>query len=240
MKRRVKSLLLAILMVFTILPSNFTTVEAVDDAGIHLRIANNDGIELTDGKVKISVQNNDSALVSNSYISEENVIYSDISKLENANNYRIDISYEGYLIYEKEFTASKRIEYQEITLEKDTFTTYAFSSDTLDSWRLNESTPYISTNISSDALAGFSQTFYSSDKSIADVDNSGRVSINKAGNVTFTARLYKKQPDGGTVYKEISKSIEMKKISHSLVPVEEKSTKGDLYKAGRISAVCFR
>ena len=46
MKRRVKSLLLAILMVFTILPSNFTTVEAVDDAGIHLRIANNDGIEL--------------------------------------------------------------------------------------------------------------------------------------------------------------------------------------------------
>ena len=229
MKRRVKSLLLAILMVFTILPSNFTTVEAVDDAGIHLRIANNDGIELTDGKVKISVQNNDSALVSNSYISEENVIYSDISKLENANNYRIDISYEGYLIYEKEFTASKRIEYQEITLEKDTFTTYAFSSDTLDSWRLNESTPYISTNISSDALAGFSQTFYSSDKSIADVDNSGRVSINKAGNVTFTARLYKKQPDGGTVYKEISKSIEMKKISHSLVPVEGKEYKKVIY-----------
>ena len=42
MKRRVKSFLLAILMVFTILPTNFTTVEA-DNKDIQIIIASNIG-----------------------------------------------------------------------------------------------------------------------------------------------------------------------------------------------------
>lgn len=233
MKKRVKSLLLAILMVFTILPSQLNVGAEDDDVGIYLKILDTKEESFDAKKIKLSVYDSANHKIEevkyNLYKSYDGNII-DINNLIYGEKYKIIIGYDSYLNYKNSLEADYRGgEYQEITLEKDTFTTYAFSSDTPDSWRLNESTPYISTNISSDALAGFSQTFYSSDKSIADVDNSGRVSINKAGNVTFTARLYKEQPDGGTVYKEISKSIEMKKISHSLVPVEGKEYKKVIY-----------
>lgn len=233
MKKRVKSLLLAILMVFTILPSNFTPVEAQDlDGKICLKIVDTSEEIYDKNKIKITILNDRNEIVSDVNINMDKV--DDINLIDVTNliwkrKYTIIIAYNNYLDYEAKYIADYADgDYQEIELVKDKFADYKFS-DTPDSWRLNESTPYISTNISSDALAGFSQTFYSSDKGIADVDNSGRVSINKAGNVTFTARLYKEQPDGGTVYKEISKNIEMKKISHSLVPVEGKEYKKVIY-----------
>ena len=234
MKKRVKSLLLAILMVFTILPSNFMSVEAESIRGlIYLKTEDEFDFVFDPEKINVRIYNSDNKIIEKLDLKKykvRNENYIEIRDLDCTETYKVVINYENYLSYENSYIADTNDEnYHQITLEKDTFTTYAFSSDTPDSWRLNESTPYISTNISSDALDGFSQTFYSNDKSIADVDNSGRVSINKAGNVTFTARLYKEQPDGGTVYKEISKNIEMKKISHSLVPVEGKEYKKVIY-----------
>ena len=54
MKRRVKSFLLAILMVFTILPTNFTTVEA-DNKDIQIIVDNNTGDFLDKKDLKIQL-----------------------------------------------------------------------------------------------------------------------------------------------------------------------------------------
>ena len=175
MKKRVKSLLLAILMVFTILPSQLNVGAEDDDVGIYLKILDTKEESFDAKKIKLSVYDSANHKIEevkyNLYKSYDGNII-DINNLIYGEKYKIIIGYDSYLNYKNALEADYRGgEYQEITLEKDTFTTYAFSSDTPDSWRLNESTPYISTNISSDALAGFSQTFYSSDKSIADVDS---------------------------------------------------------------------
>ena len=63
MKRRVKSFLLAILMVFTILPTNFTTVEA-DNKDIQIIIASNIGEYLDKKILKIQLFGNDSEVSS--------------------------------------------------------------------------------------------------------------------------------------------------------------------------------
>ena len=52
MKRRVKSFLLAILMVFTILPTNFVTVEA-ENCDIKIMVDSDKGEELLDSKFTI-------------------------------------------------------------------------------------------------------------------------------------------------------------------------------------------
>lgn len=54
MKRRVKSFLLAILMVFTILPTNFVTVEA-ENCDIKIMVDSDKGEELLDSKFTIKV-----------------------------------------------------------------------------------------------------------------------------------------------------------------------------------------
>ena len=60
MKRRVKSFLLAILMVFTILPTNFTTVEA-DNKDIQIIVDNNTGdfLDKKDLKIQLSSEEYD-------------------------------------------------------------------------------------------------------------------------------------------------------------------------------------
>ena len=95
MKRRVKSFLLAILMVFTILPTNFTTVEA-DNKDIQIIIASNIGESLDKKDLKIQLFSNDSEISSENikcdynYELEKNVVKA--SNLEETTPYTLKIS----------------------------------------------------------------------------------------------------------------------------------------------------
>ena len=74
MKKRVKSLLLAILMVFTILPSNFTPVEAQDlDGKIYLKIVDTSEEIYDKNKIKITILNDRNEIVSDVNINMDKV-----------------------------------------------------------------------------------------------------------------------------------------------------------------------
>ena len=85
MKRRVKSFLLAILMVFTILPTNFTTAEA-ENSDIRIWINSDDGERLESDKINISLlyENHiiDDVRIGCKYNSDENKNEVDISAID--------------------------------------------------------------------------------------------------------------------------------------------------------------
>ena len=223
MKRRVKSFLLAILMVFTILPTNFTTVEA-DNKDIQIIIASNIGESLDKKDLKIQLFSNDSEISSENikcdynYELEKNVVKA--SNLEETTPYTLKISYAGYLKYETTFIPQKIKDDMEVTLIKDPFSIYDFSNipSTLE---LRQSGLAIETYTEPKKPDGFSEDISSSNTDVADIKD-GVLNLKSAGNTTITACLSKelKKPDGtsnGKVYKLVSKDVTVKKNSHNLV-----------------------
>ena len=59
MEKRVKSFIMAILMVFTILPTNFTSVGAESDCKIYLKVYDLEGFVLDSKKFNVDVTNED-------------------------------------------------------------------------------------------------------------------------------------------------------------------------------------
>ena len=59
MKKRVKSFIMAILMVLTILPTNYTTVEAEENVAIYLKLFDTDESIIDTDKLGIEVTNDD-------------------------------------------------------------------------------------------------------------------------------------------------------------------------------------
>ena len=223
MKRRVKSFLLAILMVFTILPTNFTTVEA-DNKDIQIIVASNIGESLDKKDLKIQLFSDDSEISSENIKSDynyelrKNVIK--VGGLEYSTEYTLKISYAGYLEYENQFIPEEIEEKMEVTLIKDPFSRYDFSNipSTLE---LRQSGLAIETYIEPKKPDGFSEDISSSNTDVADIKD-GVLNLKSAGNTTITACLSKelKKPDGtlnGKVYKLISKDVTIKKNSHKLV-----------------------
>ena len=130
MKRRVKSFLLAILMVFTILPTNFTTVEA-DNKDIQIIVDNNTGDFLDKKDLKIQLSSEEYDVSSEKIIcnyDKDRKIVIEVSDLEETTPYTIKISYDGYLKYETTFIPQKIKDDMEVTLIKDPFSTYDFSN----------------------------------------------------------------------------------------------------------------
>ena len=202
-------------MVFTILPCNSTRAGAeYIGAKIILNISDEDDLVYETTKFKLILLDQDNKMISDDkykvHINKlEKTSVIELANVSNAQKYNVIISYDGCLDYKNSFIADNADDnYHDVTLYKDTFTDYAFE-DKYDSLQLNAKDPCISTNISVDKMDGFTQTFESGDSSIADIDNSGKVTIKKAGNVKFTARLYKNLADGGIIYKEITKNVTM-------------------------------
>lgn len=63
MEKRVKSFIMAILMVFTILPTNFTSVGAESDCKIYLKVYDLEGFVLDSKKFNVDVTNEDGTVV---------------------------------------------------------------------------------------------------------------------------------------------------------------------------------
>ena len=234
MKRRVKSFLLAILMVFTILPTNFTTVEA-DNKDIQIIIASNIGESLDKKDLKIQLFSNDSEISSENikcdynYELEKNVVKA--SNLEETTPYTIKISYAGYLEYETTFIPQKIKDDMEVTLIKDPFSTYDFSNMP-SALELRQSGLAIETYTEPKKPDGFSEDISSSNTDVAEIKD-GVLNLKSAGNTTITACLSKevKNPDGtlnGKVYKLVSKDVTVKKNSHKLV-VESGTPDTEIY-----------
>ncbi|MEE1034155.1 MAG: hypothetical protein U0L06_06295, partial [Agathobacter sp.] len=232
MKKRIKSFIMAILMVFTILPTNFTIVGAESDFKICLKVHDLEDSVLDSNKFNVNVTNEDGVVV-------DEITY-DIGKVLNINKYKLELSgfkdeksysvkifYSGYLTYENTFIASTDKEYNDVTLIKDPFSSYDFNN-LPDTMEMSAEETSIQTNIKPEEMDGFVQEFYSDNTDVATVDKStGKIlKISKPGKVTFRARLVNEEAHS---YKEISKSVTMEKISHSLIPVNGKEPKAEIY-----------
>lgn len=231
MKKRVKSFIMAILMVFTILPTNFTSVGAESDCKIYLKVFDLEGFVLDSKKFNVDVTNEDGTVVDEiTHDIEETgtnkytIIFSGFT---DEKNYRIKIAYSGYLTYENLFKASTDMRYKDVTLLKDPFSSYDFKN-LPDTMEMSAEETSIQTNIKPEEMDGFVQEFYSDNTDVATVDKStGKIlKISKPGKVTFRARLVNEEAHS---YKEISKSVTMEKISHSLIPVKGKEPKAEIY-----------
>ena len=233
MKRRVKSFLLAILMVFTILPTNFTTVEA-DNKDIQIIVDNNTGDFLDKKDLKIQLSSEEYDVSSEKIIcnyDKDRKIVIEVSDLEETTPYTIKISYDGYLKYETTFIPQKIKDDMEVTLIKDPFSTYDFSNMP-SALELRQSGLAIETYTEPKKPDGFSEDISSSNTDVAEIKD-GVLNLKSAGNTTITACLSKevKNPDGtlnGKVYKLVSKDVTVKKNSHKLV-VESGTPDTEIY-----------
>ena len=232
MKKRVKSFIMAILMVFTILPTNFTSVGAESEFTICLDLHDIDESVLDSSKLNINIMNEDETEIDGiKYeIKKElttNIYKVVISGFTGEKNYRIKIAYSGYLTYENLFKASTDMRYKDVTLIKDPFSSYDFKN-LPDTMEMSAEETAIQTNIKPEEMDGFVQEFYSDNTDVATIDKStGKIlKISKPGKVTFRARLVNEESHS---YKEISKSVTMEKISHSLIPVKGKEPKAEIY-----------
>ena len=222
MKRRVKSFLLAILMVFTILPTNFTTVEA-ESYRVKIVVDSNIGDFLDKKDLKIQLFDEEYDVSGENIIcnyDKDRKIVIEVSELEETTPYTLKISYAGYLEYETTFIPKKIKDDMEVTLIKDPFSIYDFSNipSTLE---LRQSGLAIETYTEPKKPDGFSEDISSSNTDVAEIKD-GVLNLKSAGNTTITACLSKelKKPDGtsnGKVYKMVSKDVTVKKNSHNLV-----------------------
>ena len=232
MKKRVKSLLLAILMVFTILPTNFTTVEAENDI-VKIQVGSDCAEKLVNDRIDILIEANDTE-IERDKINKEAVdgkILVNISDLEETTPYTLKISYDGYLEYENQFIPEEIEEKMEVTLIKDPFSTYDFSNMP-SALELRQSGLTIETYTEPKKPDGFSEDISSSNTDVAEIKD-GVLNLKSAGNTTITACLSKevKNPDGtlnGKVYKLVSKDVTVKKNSHKLV-VESGTPDTEIY-----------
>lgn len=232
MEKRVKSFIMAILMVFTILPTNFTSVGAESDCKIYLKVYDLEGFVLDSKKFNVDVTNEDGTVVDEithnidkeTGTNQYTIIFSGFT---DEKNYRIKIAYSGYLTYENLIKASTDIREKDVTLIKDPFSSYDFNN-LPDTMKMSAEETAIQTNIKPEEMDGFVQEFYSDNTDVATVDKStGKIlKISKPGKVTFRARLVNEEAHS---YKEISKPVTMEKISHSLIPVEGKEPKDKIY-----------
>lgn len=232
MKKRVKSFIMAILMVFTILPTNFTSVGAESEFTICLDVHDLDESVFDSKMFNINVTNEDGTKVDGLTHDigknlEKNIYKIIISGFTDEKNYHIKIAYSGYLTYENLFKASTDMRYNDVTLLKDPFSSYDFKN-LPDTMEMSAEETSIQTNIKPEEMDGFVQEFYSDNTDVATVDKStGKIlKISKPGKVTFRARLVNEEAHS---YKEISKPVTMEKISHSLIPVEGKEPKDKIY-----------
>ncbi len=232
MKKRVKSFIMAILMVLTILPTNYTTVEAEENVAIYLKLFDTDESIIDTDKLGIEVTNDDGTKI-------EKIVF-DITKDATKNKYsiaikgvnlgekyRVRIIYKGYLAYENNHMPTLVEYYTDVTLIKDPFSSYDFNN-LPDTMEMSAEETSIQTNIKPEEMDGFVQEFYSDNTDVATVDKStGKIlKISKPGKVTFRARLVNEEAHS---YKEISKPVTMEKISHSLIPVKGKEPKAEIY-----------
>lgn len=232
MEKRVKSFIMAILMVFTILPTNFTSVGAESDCKIYLKVYDLEGFVLDSKKFNVDVTNEDGTVVDEithdidkeTGTNQYTIIFSGFT---DEKNYRIKIAYSGYLTYENLFKSSTDMRYKDVTLLKDPFSSYDFNN-LPDTMEMSAEETAIQTNIKPEEMDGFVQEFYSDNTDVATVDKStGKIlKISKPGKVTFRARLVNEEAHS---YKEISKPVTMEKISHSLIPVKGKEPKAEIY-----------
>ncbi|MFR2033362.1 MAG: Ig-like domain repeat protein [Agathobacter sp.] len=223
MKRRVKSFLLAILMVFTILPTNFNIIGA-ENRDVKIVVYNDKNelfeedqlaITITDGKEKVKNEN-----INCRYDDDYKKALIDVRDLEETTPYTLKISYDGYLEYETTFIPQKIKDDMDVTLIKDPFSTYDFSNMP-SALELRQSGLTIETCMVPQKPDGFSEDISSSNTDVADIKD-GVLNLKSAGNTTITACLSKelKKPDGtsnGKVYKLVSKDVTVKKNSHNLV-----------------------
>ena len=232
MKKRVNSFIMTILMVLTILPTNFITVGAESDCKIYLKVYNLEESVLDSKKFNVDVTNEDETIVDSIKCGIDKEVKTNKYKIElsgfiGEKNYRVRISYSGYLIYENLFKPTISEDYTDVTLIKDPFSSYDFKnlSDTME---MSAEETSIQTNIKPEEMDGFVQEFYSDNTDVATIDKStGKIlKISKPGKVTFRARLVNEEAHS---YKEISKPVTMEKISHSLIPVEGKEPKDKIY-----------
>ena len=233
MKKRVKSFIMAILMLFTILPTNFTTVEAdLEDLEINIYILDKNKDAINTEKVTIEAYDNknnriDTVKYEIKKDPRGNLYNAEIKGFSLEDYYTLIIKCEGYLIYENIFKATTDKEYNDVTLLKDPFSSYDFKN-LPDTMEMSAEETSIQTNIKPEEMDGFVQEFYSDNTDVATIDKStGKIlKISKPGKVTFRARLVNEEAHS---YKEISKPVTMEKISHSLIPVEGKEPKDKIY-----------
>lgn len=232
MKKRVKSFIMAILMLFTILPTNFTTVGAESEYKIYLDIHEVNGTLLDSKKFDIDVMTEAGTSVDgieHKIVKETdtNIYKTEFSGFIDEKNYRVRISYSGYLVYENLFKPTISENFTDVTLIKDPFSSYDFNN-LPDTMEMSAEETSIQTNIKPEEMDGFVQEFYSDNTDVATVDKStGKIlKISKPGKVTFRARLVNEEAHS---YKEILKPVTMEKISHSLIPVKGKEPKAEIY-----------
>lgn len=232
MKKRVNSFIMTILMVLTILPTNFITVGAESDCKIYLKVYNLEESVLDSKKFNVDVTNEDETIVDSIKCGIDKEVKTNKYKIElsgfiGEKNYRVRISYSGYLIYENLFKPTISEDYTDVTLLKDPFSSYDFKN-LPDTMEMSAEETAIQTNIKPEEMDGFVQEFYSDNTDVATVDKStGKIlKISKPGKVTFRARLVNEEAHS---YKEISKPVTMEKISHSLIPVKGKEPKAEIY-----------
>ena len=232
MKKRVNSFIMTILMVLTILPTNFITVGAESDCKIYLKVYNLEESVLDSKKFNVDVTNEDETIVDSIKCGIDKEVKTNKYKIElsgfiGEKNYRVRISYSGYLIYENLFKPTISEDYTDVTLIKDPFSSYDFKN-LPDTMEMSAEETSIQTNIKPEEMDGFVQEFYSDNTDVATIDKStGKIlKISKPGKVTFRARLVNEEAHS---YKEISKPVTMEKISHSLIPVEGKEPKDKIY-----------
>lgn len=213
MKKRITAFFMALLMVLTILPVNFTIVEANDaNRAIYLKVIGEQDWESTDD-VSIIVKNSLGEVIDNDAINKEideaATVADDLSNSFNGINvaitglkdgtYTIDIASDGYLSWKKDLSTveeSNSPVYEEITMAQDVYTDYDFSND-FSNWKVKDTKTLTVVN-SQNKLVQYA----SSDSDIASVDETtGVVTINKAGTVSFSATL-----TDGDNYKTITQS----------------------------------
>ena len=131
MKKRVKSFIMAILMVFTILPVDFTTIGAESDYKIYLYVHDSEGSIFDSDKFILNVTSEDETEDRGDVRYDidketgENIYRIIFSGFTDEKNYRIKIAYSGYLTYENLFKSSTDMKYKDVTLLKDPFSSSA-------------------------------------------------------------------------------------------------------------------
>ena len=141
---------------------------------------------------------------------EFNSIKIDVTGLVKDSKYSVDISSDGYLFWKKECTAveaSDSAAYTEVTMVKDTYKEFAFSTN------FNDWKPGTTQTLAVNGAGNNIVKYASSDQEIAAVDETtGVVTIKKAGKVSFTATL-----SDGDSYKTIEQSdVAIAKLDQTL------------------------
>ena len=171
MKKRVKSFIMAILMLFTILPTNFTTVGAESEYKIYLDIHEVNGTLLDSKKFDIDVMTEAGTSVDgieHKIVKETdtNIYKTEFSGFIDEKNYRVRISYSGYLVYENLFKPTISENFTDVTLIKDPFSSYDFNN-LPDTMEMSAEETSIQTNIKPEEMDGFVQEFYSDNTDVA-------------------------------------------------------------------------